>query len=449
MGASDFLLLLIAAALIPFAGLIASMDSAVLQVSVARVEELENDGARGAGALAAIVVDRARYTNLLLLLRVVAELTATVMTTIALRQQLGGGWLVAALTIIIMTIVCYVLVGVGPRTIGRQHPYRIALLGALPLRILGRLVSPLASLLILIGNAITPGRGLREGPFSSEVELRELVDLAEARGVVQSEEREMIQSVFELGDTTARDVMVPRNDVVWIESDRTVAKALALALRSGFSRLPVIGDNIDDVIGVVYLKDLVARAQSGERGEGVVVSAIMRAPSFVPESKPIDDLLREMQTRRTHIDVVIDEYGGTAGLVTIEDILEEIVGEITDEYDHERPPVDWIDKDSARVTARLLVEDLAELFEVELPDEDDDAETVGGLLAQEIGRVPIVGSSAEVSGLLLIAENVGGRRNRIDTVLVRRVTAPDPSEAARVDDTARTGSTRIGAEGAP
>jgi CBS domain containing-hemolysin-like protein len=427
MFGQDLLLLLIAAALVPIAGLVACVNAALARVSVARVDELVREEARGAAALQAVVRDGPRYTNLLVLLRVVAELTATVLVTIVLREQLGGGWLVVALTVVLMTIVAYVLVGVGPRTLGRQHAYRIALSSAFSLRLLGRLVSPLASLLILLGNAITPGRGFREGPFSSEVELRELVDMAEARGVVESDERQMIQSVFDLGDTTVREVMVPRNDVVWIEPHKTVGQALALALRSGFSRLPVIGESIDDVVGVVYLKDLVSRAQGGERGAAAVVEGMMRPPALVPESKPIDDLLREMQLRRNHLAIVIDEYGGTAGLVTIEDILEEIVGEITDEYDRERPPVDWIDGDTARVTARLGVDDLAELFGVELPHDDDDAETVGGLLAQEIGLVPIVGSRAEVGGLELTAENVGGRRNRIDTILVRRL--PPPAEA--------------------
>jgi CBS domain containing-hemolysin-like protein len=225
----------------------------------------------------------------------------------------------------------------------------------------------------------------------------------------------MIHSVFELGDTIAREVMVPRTDVVWIERGKTVRQALALALRSGFSRIPVIGENVDDMVGVVYLKDLAGRAQD-PNGRATKVEEVMRPALFVPESKPVDELLREMQTRRTHIAIVIDEYGGTAGLVTIEDILEEIVGEITDEYDVELPPIEWLDEETARVTARMSVEDLGELFDVELPN--GDVETVGGLLARELGRVPIPGAAALVAGLRLTAESAGGRRNRIDTVLV-------------------------------
>jgi CBS domain containing-hemolysin-like protein len=280
---------------------------------------------------------------------------------------------------------------------------------------------------------------MRDGPFATEVELRELVDMAEQRGVVEHDERQMIQSVFELGNTIAREVMVPRTEVVWIESTKTIRQGMALALRSGFSRIPVTGENLDDITGVAYLKDMARRAQDQERARNTMVSDVMREVTYVPESKPVDELLREMQAARSHIAIVIDEYGGTAGIVTIEDILEEIVGEITDEYDVERAPVERIDDDTARVTARLAVEDLGELFGVELPDRDD-VETVGGLLAEALGRVPIPGASAVVYGLELTAEDVGGRRNRIDTVLVRRLSRDDDDavEPARATEAAET-----------
>jgi CBS domain containing-hemolysin-like protein len=426
---ADVTALVVAIALIPLAGLLACVDSALARVSVARVEEFQREGHKGAGALAVVVADRARYTNLLLLLRVVCELTATVLAVIVARSQWGTRWPVPTLTIVVMVVLSYTVIGVGPRTLGRQHPNAVALAGAGAVRVLGRLFGPVASVLILLGNAITPGRGFRDGPFASEVELRELVDMAEERGVVEHDERQMIQSVFELGDTIAREVMVPRTDIVWLEQTKTVPQALTLALRSGFSRIPVAGENLDDVVGVVYLKDLVRRAQDAERARTTQVAEVMRPASYVPESKPVDELLREMQAARSHIAIVIDEYGGTAGLVTIEDILEEIVGEITDEYDVERPPVERIDADTARVSARLAVEDLAELFDVALPERDD-VETVGGLLAESLGRVPIPGARAETHGLELIAENAGGRRNRIDTVLVHRLPEPDEDAAA-------------------
>jgi CBS domain containing-hemolysin-like protein len=428
MSAADIAALVVAIALIPVGGLLACVDSALAQVSAARVEEFLREQRRGARTLSLIVADRARHTNLLLLLRVTCELTATVLATIVARSQYGTRWPVPTVTVAVMVVLCYAVVGVGPRTLGRQHPNAVALASAGAVRLLGRVFGPLASLLILLGNAITPGRGLREGPFSSEVELRELVDMAEQRGVVEHAERQMIQSVFQLGDTIAREVMVPRTDVVWIEQVKTVPQALALALRSGFSRIPVTGENLDDVVGVVYLKDLARRAQDAERARATPVAEVMRPAGYVPESKPVDELLREMQARRTHIAIVIDEYGGTAGLVTIEDILEEIVGEITDEYDVERPPIERLDEDTARVSARLSVEDLGELFDVALPDRDD-VETVGGLLAESLGRVPIPGAQARVHGLELVAESAGGRRNRIDTVLVRRLAEPEEDAA--------------------
>jgi len=438
----DAVAFVIAVAIIPIGGLIAATDSALAQVSVARVDEMVREGVRGAKSLRVIVADRARYTNLLLLLRVTCELSATVLVTVVARSVFGTRWYVVALTVLVMVLVSYVLVGVGPRTLGHQHPYRVATRSAAAVRALGRIFGPLSSLLILLGNAITPGKGFRDGPFSSEIELRELVDMAEQRGVVEHGEREMIQSVFELGDTIAREVMVPRTDIVWIERGGTVPQALALALRSGFSRIPVVGENLDDIVGIVYLKDVARRAQDSERGRSTRVEDVMRPAVYVPESKPVDVLLREMQAMRSHMVIVIDEYGGTAGLVTIEDILEEIVGEITDEYDNERPPIERLDADTARVTARLAVEDLSDVFDVVVPDRDD-VETVGGLLAEALGRVPIPGDTALVHGLELTAESIGGRRNRVDTVLIRQVERPGRSEDRQRLDAADAEAERI------
>ena len=224
------------------------------------------------------------------------------------------------------------------------------------------------SVLILVGNALTPGKGFRNGPFASEIELRELVDMAQERGVVADEERRMIQSVFELGDTSAREVMVPRTDMVWIENDKKAGQATSLAVRSGHSRLPVIGENVDDVLGVVYLKDLVRQTYHlPDGGRNVNVCDVMRPAVFVPDSKPLDSLLAEMQRDRNHMAILVDEYGGIAGLVTIEDVIEEIVGEIADEYDEdETPPIEDLGDGMFRVSARLPIEDLGELFDLEL-----------------------------------------------------------------------------------
>ncbi|MFD0889194.1 hemolysin family protein, partial [Streptosporangium algeriense] len=389
--------LLSAVVLVVVGGLIASAETALTRISRVRAEEFVREGRRGATRLQAIVADPPRYLNLLLLLRLSCELVATVIATLLFIDLLGdeGGAYAAAAAV--MIVISYVIVGVSPRTLGRQHAEPIALASAPLVYGLTRIFGPLPKLLILIGNAVTPGKGFREGPFTSEAELRDLVDLAEERRVIEPDEREMIHSVFELGDTLVREVMVPRTDMVFIERAKTLNQALSLALRSGFSRIPVVGENEDDVIGIAYLKDVVRRLQeTGEQSRSEQIETIMRQASYVPESKPIDELLREMQARQIHQAIVIDEYGGTAGLVTIEDILEEIVGEITDEYDQEAPRIESLDDGSVRVTARLPVGDLADLFDVEL--EVDDVETVGGLLAHALGRVPIAGSEAVVEG---------------------------------------------------
>jgi CBS domain containing-hemolysin-like protein len=340
---------------------------------------------------------------------------------------LGTGWRSFLVTAVIMIAVLYPLAGVGPRILGRQHERGIALTAASLLYPVVRVLGPIPRLLLAVGGVLAPGHGSRDA-FGSEEELRGLVDLLEQRQVIEPGARAMIHSVFELGDTIVREVMVPRTDIVFVERDKTLRQAMSLALRSGFSRIPVVGENEDDVIGIAYLKDLVHRSQDHPELESVEkVTSVMRPATFVPESKPVDELLREMQLRRIHLAIVIDEYGGTAGLVTIEDILEEIVGEITDEYDQEQPAVEWLSPDRARVTARFPVTDLEELFGTTI--EAEDVETVGGLLAHAIGRVPIAGSAGTVAGLRLTADSLAGRRNRIGTVTVERVgdTAPRPT----------------------
>src|SRR5215470_18546011 len=272
---NDATLILVSAGLVVLAGFFAASDAAISTVSRARAQEMVRERLRGARALQMIAADPPRYTNLLLLLRLVCELTATTLVALVLFDAINTNWVAALVTAGTMAVVSFVVVGVGPRTIGRQHAYSVGRFAAPLVLSLGRALGPLATLLIRIGNAFTPGKGFREGPFATQVELRELVDLAEQRGVVEHGEREMIHSVFALGDTIAREVMVPRTEMVWIESDKTLRQALALALRSGFSRVPVIGESIDDVLGVVYLKDL-ARSLTGGYDESTTVIRVMR-----------------------------------------------------------------------------------------------------------------------------------------------------------------------------
>lgn len=412
--------LLGAVVLVGFGGLFAAIDAALSTVSIARIEELVRDERPGAARLSRVVAERPRYINLVVLLRITCEISATVLLVSFLDGHLGVSWgLVASAAIMVVT--SFVAIGVGPRTVGRQNAYSIALISALPLQAISVLLTPISRLLVLIGNALTPGRGFRNGPFASEIELREVVDLAQQRGVVADEERRMIQSVFELGDTPAREVMVPRTEMVWIESDKSAGQATSLAVRSGHSRIPVIGENVDDIVGVVYLKDLVQQTYySTNGGRDTNVAQVMRPAVFVPDSKPLDELLSEMQRDRNHMALLVDEYGAIAGLVTIEDVLEEIVGEIVDEYDAgEVVPVEDLGDRQYRVSARLPIEDLCELYEMEF-DEDLDVDTVGGLVAFELGRVPLPGAEVTWDGLRLRAEGDSDHRGRvrIGTILV-------------------------------
>jgi CBS domain containing-hemolysin-like protein len=424
----DVWLLTAAAALVLLAGVFSAADAALSSYSRARAEELVSEGKAGAKRLVAILDDAPRYLNTALLLRLLCEISAIVLVTQLVRDVWGGVafWQAAATSIGVMLVVSFVVIGVAPRTLGRQHDQRVALLTAAPLGVITSILGPIPKLLILVGNAITPGRGFREGPFSTETELRELVDLAEASAVIESGERRMIHSVFDLGDTSAREVMVPRNDVVYIERYKNLRQTMSLFLRSGFSRIPVIGENLDEVLGFAYLKDLVRRdfeapdVEFTERVEGV-----MRPAIFVPDSKPVDALLSEMQAMRQHIAVVVDEYGGTAGLITIEDLLEEIVGEITDEYDEEEIEVEQLEDGATRVSSRYPIDDLDELFGFDV--DEDDVDSVGGLMAKHLGRVPIPGSAVEAHGLRFEAEETAGRRNKIGTVLIRRV-VDEPEE---------------------
>jgi CBS domain containing-hemolysin-like protein len=417
-----------AAVLVAVAGLIAMAESALSVFSRARADELFRKGRRGSIALRRFVQDPAPALNTALLLRMAAEISAVVMVAVVCEEYFHAWWQTLAVAAGAMVVVLFVAVGVAPRTIGRQHVNEVALIFVGPLLAITRVLGPVPRLLILLGNALTPGKGFREGPFATAAELREMVDLAEAGRIIESGEREMIHSVFELGDTLVREVMVPRTDVVFIESGKTLRQFQSLALRSGFSRIPAVGPGgLDDIIGIVYLKDVARRLYDNRNAESVErVESVVRPAFFVPDSKPADDLLREMQAQRIHVAVVIDEYGGTAGLVTIEDILEEIVGEITDEYDPEDVAVQPIEDGVIRVSSRLHIDQLGALYGIELSD--DDVDTVGGLMAKKLGRVPIPGAEADVAGLHLIAEGPAGRRNRIGTIKVTRLVPATDSE---------------------
>jgi CBS domain containing-hemolysin-like protein len=406
--------------LLAFAGFLAASESALTSISRIVVEELE--GKRGGALLRKYSAQPARYLNVILLVRKLCELTATVLLASILLRNYSSAQAMA-LTVLIMVVLSYVVVGVGPRTLGKQQPHKYARYGIIVAYGLAFILGPVTKLLITVGNAITPGKGFRSGPFTSEAELRDLVDQAHERGLVESNEHEMIHSVFELGDTLVRELMVPRTEMVWIEKDKTLRQGLSLALRSGFSRIPVVGTGPDNIIGIVYVKDLAKRAldhHEAEQSENI--EQHMRPANFVPEIKMADELLKEMQRNQIHLAVVVDEYGGTAGIITIEDIIEEIVGEIEDEYDDGEDDFTWLTPDKARANAALHIEDLAAELKIEINESDfEDVDTIGGLMAQKLGRVPIAGSTVSLSGWSITSERPLGRRRRISSVLIERL----------------------------
>ena len=407
-------------ALLAFAGFLAASESALTSISRIVVEELE--GKRGGALLRKYSVQPARYLNVILLVRKLCEFTATVLLASILLRNYPSAQAMA-LTVLIMVVLSYVVVGVGPRTLGKQQPHKYARSGIIVAYGLAILLGPVTKLLITVGNAITPGKGFRSGPFTSEAELRDLVDQAHERGLVESDEHEMIHSVFELGDTLVRELMVPRTEMVWIEKDKTLRQGLSLALRSGFSRIPVVGTGPDNIIGIVYVKDLAKRAldhHEAEQSENI--EQHMRPANFVPEIQMADELLKEMQRDQIHLAIVVDEYGGTAGIITIEDIIEEIVGEIEDEFDDGEDHFTWLSPDKARAKASLHIEDLADELKIEINESDfEDVDTIGGLMAQKLGRVPIAGSTVSLNGWTITSERPLGRRRRISSVLIERL----------------------------
>ena len=380
-------------------------------------------------ALKRIMAQPVAHMRALRFWRIWFDMASAVAVTVLLTSLLDNIWLSGLIATGVMALLGFVIVGVSPRQFGRVHSAGLVRFSAPLIRWLCWVLGPIPGWLVTLGSAVAPGAPADNEAFFSEEEFRELVDRATESDVIEDNEAELIQSVFDFGDTLVRSVMVPRTDILSIDSGSSLHRAMSLFLRSGYSRIPVIGENTDQVLGIIYLKDVAAVIHNLAPGEEPpVVDELAREVRYVPDSKPVSDLLRELQKESTHVAIVIDEYGGTAGLVTLEDLIEELVGEIVDEYDTESAEAVALGDGSYRVSARMSIDDLGELFDLEL--DDDEVDTAGGLLAKALGRVPIVGSTVEVHGLTLRADRLEGRRNRVSHIIA----AAAPKEETDLED---------------
>ena len=415
---------LIVVLLIFVAAAFALAETAISRMSRVKAHHLAQEKRKGAAALVEIVEDPAPYLNVVLLMTLLAHITGTAIATSWALVEFGdSGEVIAAFG---MTFLLFVFAEVVPKTYSVQRTDKAALAMARPVLWLGRVLRPLTSVLIWISNAallVLPGRRMPKGPFVTEEEIRHMVDVAEEEEEIEEDERELIHSVFEFGDTTVREVMVPRPDMVTVPADATLDEALRVIIDAGYSRIPIYQGDNDNIIGVLYAKDLLRSLHEGKKD--MRVAQLGRAPTFVPEQKKVSDLLREMQEQHVHMSIVVDEYGGTAGLVTIEDLIEEIVGEIVDEYDKEEPLVEPLGDDRIRVDAKMPIDEVNELLEVELPHEEWN--TVGGLVFGLLGRVPLEGESVTFDGLEFQTERITGRR--IQKVIIRKSKEPASHEA--------------------
>ncbi len=423
MNAPIALLVVLTVVGIALAALLSAGEVAVARVTRAQAAELVADRHPSAAHVVRLVEHAGAVSSSAAFVRLVSEMFGTVCLTLAIASTDWPWWVVLLVALAGGALLAFLLVRVSPRTIGRRHPVRTLI-------VLSRLLEGV----LAVAGRVGRGTAAASTPEQDEDELREMVQRVSESHAIEDEEREMFQSVFELGETLTREVMVPRTDMVVTNEDTPLRKVLSLLTRSGFSRVPVVGESIDDLKGVVYLKDLVRRlgpVRDGDRaGEGedwdAPVGPLARPAVFVPESKPVDELLREMRDGSSHMAIVVDEYGGIAGLVTMEDAIEEIVGEVTDEHDPSAPAVEDLGDGVFRVPARLGRDELGELFGLDV--EDEDVDTAAGLLAKALGRVPLPGSSGDIHGLHLVADRVEGRRRQLATVLASRVDRADVPE---------------------
>lgn len=427
LATADLVIVIVILVLLTLLAFLALAETSLTRMNRARAaSHLESSGVR-AERLVELVEQPARFLNVLLLLVQILQTAQTALTTILAERLFGAAGVAIALAFNVALV--FVLTEAAPKTWAVQHLDVAALRSAGPVRALTRLwpLRMLARGLIGITNVILPGKGLSEGPFVSEEELLAMAAQAAEDAVIEADEQTFISRVIDFGDTIVREVMVPRTDMVTVTTDFRVADAMEVVLLDGYSRIPVCGESIDDVVGVLYAKDLMRAERDGS--DEVRVAPLARPARYVPETKRVAELLREMQSEKFHLAIVIDEYGGTAGLVTLEDLIEELVGEIVDEYDVEEPMVEPMADGSLRVNARLSIDEANEVLGDILPEGDWDS--VGGLLFSALGHVATEGEVAVVGNAELRADKVQGRR--ISKVRITVLVPDTGDEAAGTD----------------
>ncbi|OZD30926.1 hemolysin [Rhodococcus sp. 06-1477-1B] len=423
---TEALLLVAAFLLVAFGGLMAAFEAALGVTS--RVDLLElGSGGRNAASLHRIGDDTSAHVTAVSFIRVLAETTAAVLVAAAFMLIFDNILLAVLAAAVLMTGISFVAVGASPRSVGRQHARGLLRGGAPVIRAMRILLGPLAYGLVAVGNRVTPGVA-HSTSFASEEQLLSIIDEAAENELIEQDDRELIHSVFDFTDRYVREVMVPRTDMVSLDATATSREALALFLEKGVSRIPLADDEADDIVGVVYLKDLVQFGFRDEAGwRDAAIRRIARPAVFVPESMKAETLLQQMKRDAVHVCLVVDEYGGVAGLVTLEDLIEELVGEIADEYDAPSTEIVELPDGRFRVNARLGLDEVGDLFGLELDDEDVDS--IGGLLGKALGRIPQPGATAEHSGLVMTGGASRGRNRGIATVIVERAETMNDEDA--------------------
>jgi CBS domain containing-hemolysin-like protein len=399
-------------------GVLTAIDGA-MQVSSRHDLLDEAEQVKNPKPLRAIAQDVAPHHTALTFMRVIVETFAGVLITLAFVQVFDHWWMALLMSAVVIIGVAFVVVGSSPRSVGMTYPRQTMRLGARLVRLIRIVLGPLAELLIVIGRFVTPGRP-SGGALASEEQLRSLVDEAAEHDVLEAEDRELLHSVFDFGDTIVREVMVPRTDMITIHESASVGDAMTVFMESGASRLPVTAKDIDDVVGLLYVKDIAREVTMSKRSvKSASIKPLVKKAVFLPESKKADDALRFLQQEKTHLSLVVDEYGGISGLVTMEDLIEELVGEITDEYDEAEGGVEDLGNDHYRVWAKYSVDDFFDQLDIDLDEEDDDVDTVGGLMSKYLGRLLEAGSVQEAYGLVFEAEAPSSQKARVQWIRVR------------------------------